>query len=213
MKPDLIYFQEKIDHYNKMCFGNRLPKIPIVLNSRKIRIGAYRRVDQRDGEGNVSTMRCFEFSIRYDLPEEEFIDTIVHEMIHYYIDFMQLKDDGIHGSIFMKLKNEISEKYNIKITVEYEPDVEELINQLSHTRYIWMAELTNDEVAFAVVAKNRIRYINEILLNSGRFDNVRWFASNRNIFSTFPTNVNPRYHIISAEKLRHYLTGAEEINI
>ena len=40
---------------------------------------------------------------------------MVHEMIHYYIHLHQIEDDDLHGSVFMKMANEMNEKYGLHI--------------------------------------------------------------------------------------------------
>ena len=53
---------------------------------------------------------CFDYS------EKDFIDTMVHEMIHYYIAWNRIKDNGAHGKEFMKIAKKLNEKYGLNIT-------------------------------------------------------------------------------------------------
>jgi predicted SprT family Zn-dependent metalloprotease len=41
---------------------------------------------------------------------------MVHEMIHYYIAWNRIKDNNAHGKEFMKIANELKEKYGLNIT-------------------------------------------------------------------------------------------------
>ena len=53
---------------------------------------------------------CFEFD------EKDFMEIMVHEMIHYYIALNGIKDNGAHGKEFMKIANELKEKFGLDIT-------------------------------------------------------------------------------------------------
>ena len=55
-------------------------------------------------------------SLTLDLPEQEVEDTILHEMIHYYIAEHQIKDNKAHGREFMRMAQELNEKYGLHIT-------------------------------------------------------------------------------------------------
>jgi len=50
----------------------------------------------------------FRISTVIDLPEREVEDTILHEMIHYYILSNQMQDTSAHGEIFMRMMKDIN---------------------------------------------------------------------------------------------------------
>lgn len=52
----------------------------------------------------------------FDYPQKNFIEIMVHEMIHYYIAWNRIKDNNPHGKEFMKIANELKEKYDLNIT-------------------------------------------------------------------------------------------------
>ena len=52
----------------------------------------------------------------YDFPEEDFREIMVHELIHYYIAWNGIKDNKDHGREFMRIANEINEKYGLNVT-------------------------------------------------------------------------------------------------
>ena len=52
----------------------------------------------------------------FDYPQKKFIEIMVHEMIHYYIAWNRIKDNNAHGKEFMKIANELKEKYDLNIT-------------------------------------------------------------------------------------------------
>ena len=52
----------------------------------------------------------------FDYPEKDFIETMVHEMIHYYIAWNRIKVIRSHGRVFMRMANEMKEKYGLNVT-------------------------------------------------------------------------------------------------
>ena len=60
--------------------------------------------------------KCIIFSDYFDFDEETFINIMAHEMIHYYIAEHQIKDNKAHGREFMRIAQELNEKYGLHIT-------------------------------------------------------------------------------------------------
>jgi hypothetical protein len=52
----------------------------------------------------------------FDYPEKDFVEIMIHEMIHYYIAWNRIKDNKSHGKEFMRMANEMKEKYGLNIT-------------------------------------------------------------------------------------------------
>ena len=63
---------------------------------------------------------------RADLPEELVEDTILHEMIHYFIAVNQLHDTRTHGQIFRREMKRINEMGGRHISISYRPNSEQL---------------------------------------------------------------------------------------
>ena len=122
MRPTLDYIIEKFDYYNQLCFDGKLKRPPILLNTRYSAMGQTGGVGEIDENGKIhwSELRI-EISVRRDLPEYEYIDTLVHEMIHYYIMSNDMEDDSPHGRLFRQKMEEITNKHGIRITIQYDP--------------------------------------------------------------------------------------------
>ena len=52
----------------------------------------------------------------FDYPEKDFVETMVHEMIHYYIAWNRIKVIRSHGRVFMRMATEMKEKYGLNVT-------------------------------------------------------------------------------------------------
>lgn len=212
MRPTLDYIKEKFDYYNKLCFDGKLPMPPIKLNLRYGQMGVTRsRLVQTETGKWHNTDLSIEISIRQDLPEEEYIDTLVHEMIHYYLAYNDVFDDSPHGTAFRQKMQQITKEYGVKVTIAFDPSDEYLVNTVSHTRYVCVAEFNDERMGLAVVAKNKLFELWRLMQHIANTKNIRWFVSNRAIFRKYPVLVSPRLIIEDADKIHHYLTGAKEL--
>lgn len=212
MRPTLQYIKDKFNYYNELCFNNSLPELPITLNVRNSQLGLTKFKTIRNADGTTTNYDfSIEISVRLDLPESEYIDTIVHEMIHYYIEYNNIKDDSEHGHIFMNMVKDIKQKYGITVTVSYNPGEEELINTITRYRYICIASLKDGTSGLAVVAKNKVWELWDIMPQISDVVSVKWYVSNRAIFNSFPVAVSPSLIIMDTDKAQRYLTGAQEL--
>ena len=86
MKATIPYVEKKFEEFNQQMFAGKLPKLPIELSDAKTFLGqiVFKRRKVDDGKEEHYDFRL-RINTRIDLPEEEIEDTIIHEMIHYFI--------------------------------------------------------------------------------------------------------------------------------
>ena len=120
MIPDIAFIQRAYDKFNALCFEGALPPIPFKLTRARTFLGkvAY-KVKRGVFTGPKIKDCCMRISTSFDLPEAEWEDVIIHEMIHYYILVNGLRDTSTHGQIFRRMMNDINLKYGRHITVRY----------------------------------------------------------------------------------------------
>lgn len=212
MRPTLEYIIDRFDYYNQLCFDGALKRPPIRLNTRYATMGTTRGELRLGLDGKTNwTNITIEISARRDLPEYEYTDTLVHEMIHYYIMSNNLEDDSPHGTLFHRKMDEISQRYGIRITIAFDPSEEEMVNTRTRNRFVCTAESDDGHMLFAVIARNKMFQFWDLIHRIKGISNVRWYVSNRQIFENFPVAVSPNLMYIDADKLHHYLTGAKEL--
>ena len=103
---------EQFDKWNKTIFNNELPVPAFELMQTKRMLGQFKW--QRISHDQLGyTIRISTF---YDRPMASYIDTIVHEMLHYYIKFKGIKDTSSHGREWKRMAAKISSKYGLTIT-------------------------------------------------------------------------------------------------
>jgi predicted SprT family Zn-dependent metalloprotease len=212
MRPTLQYIEEKFEYFNNLCFGGILTMPPIRLTLRYATMGCTKFDTNIDKNGNITNSNfSIEISIRKDLPEEEYIDTIIHEMIHYYIFSNNLHDTSLHGDLFKAKMNEIMEKFGIRVSIAFNPSDEDLVKERSHPHYVCVIDFADNTLGMAVVAKNKLFSFWDAISEQDKVRDVKWFISDRAIFRKFPTQVSLGCLIIDADKVHHYLTGALEL--
>jgi len=103
---------------NKKYFNNSLPTPIFEAVGRFDLLGKFEWHNNGKNDKKPIRDQIIKMSSYYDYPENDFIDTMVHEMIHYYIAWNRIKDNKSHGKEFMKIANELNEKYGLNITIK-----------------------------------------------------------------------------------------------
>lgn len=121
MIPTIEYIQHHFDEYNARFFGGALPPIRIKLSNARTFLGKVTFTRHRSWLFGPTRNENFVLRInaRIDLPEELVQDTILHEMIHYYIAVNQLRDTSTHGRLFRGEMKRINAAGNRHITISY----------------------------------------------------------------------------------------------
>ena len=120
MKPDVPYIEAKFQEFNSLMFDNALPPVPVALSKASSYVGLCTFKTRRHLFGKVEHYDFrLRFSTRLDLPEAEVEDTIIHEMIHYYIRLNRIKDTSAHGKVFRQMMNELNSRFGRHITISH----------------------------------------------------------------------------------------------
>ena len=119
MRATVDYVKAKFDQFNRQMFAGKLPPIPIELSNAKTFLGMCSYRKRRIG----NRVEMFDFRLRIntriDLPEQEVEDTIIHEMIHYYIGYFRLADSSAHGPRFRQIMDTINTRYGRHIRISH----------------------------------------------------------------------------------------------
>ena len=128
MRPTIEYIQTRFNEYNARFFEGTLPPIPVKLSNAQTFLGklCFKRKRKWLFGDYYNTGFVLRINTRADLPEELVEDTILHEMIHYYIAFNQWSDTSTHGQLFRREMKRINEKGGRHISISYRPNPEQL---------------------------------------------------------------------------------------
>lgn len=157
-KTTNIYEIAKIfQECNKEYFNSELPIPTFAFFSSKKIVGRY--VATRNFLGLVYNSKIL-LSTYYDFSNKSFLtDTILHEMIHYYIAYKSIGDNKTHGRMFQYYMNKINKQGNRNITI-YAENVS-LIKKVESNLIIFYDKEINSNILIKVGKK----YVSEYIKN------------------------------------------------
>lgn len=219
MKPTVKYIEKKFDEFNIRMFGGRLPKLPIELSDASTFLGQCVFQQQRMSDG---TMRYGNFRLRIntrvDYPEQVIEDTIIHEMIHYFILWSGLIDTSAHGDIFKALMRSINNAHNRNISISHRNTPEQREQAVS-TRRTWhiiaVIHMKSGQRGIKVlprVAPKVIEY-HRVVTSQSTVSHVELYLHDNPFFNRYPTSAALRVYDIDRNVLEEHLKGAQKIAI
>ena len=217
MTPTLQYVQEKFREYNQLFFKGALPEIPVELSDAKGFIGVCKYKKRRLEDDSVE-LYDFRLSIntRIDLPEEEIEDTIIHEMIHYFIGINRLEDSSSHGPMFQHLMNTINQRYGRHITISHKgtkEEAEQAIDKRARWHVIAVVTFFGGRKGIKVLPRvmERILVYNNGLSKAQGVESIDFFMSNDPFFNRFPNSAALNVYDLPREDLDAHLVGAKKV--
>lgn len=215
MRPSVEYVERKFEEFNTLIFGGKLSKLPFKISNARTFLGQikYFREKNDDGEWNFYGF-TFHVSDKLDLPEEIVEDTIIHEMIHYYILSNQMQDNAPHGDLFLHKMEEINNTFNRKITVSHKGTSTEANTDTEKRRHlICISRFKDGNRAVTVSADNpRILFrIWDEIARMAQIDEFKWVYTTDPYFNRIPRAQNAKFYRIPTDELRPHLANVEEL--
>ena len=202
MKPTVPYIQSRFDEFNACYFGGSLPPVPIRLSHAKGFLGKLTFTRRKQGlfRGYKNEDFVLRINVRIDLPEPLIEDTILHEMIHYFIAFNQLKDTSTHGQLFRREMARINAEGNRHITISHRLSASEKAQAIIHkTRAVALVRFTDGKTGIKVVPNNpeHIRYWDKTAKRRFPVSSIEWLLSSDDYFARFPSSVAMKIYLIA----------------
>ena len=214
MKATEEYIKEHFDVYNRTMFGGTLPVPPIHLTNARTYMGQMtcRKRVGLFGKKHFSNY-ALRFSKRFDFTEEELQDTLIHEMIHYYISYHQLQDSSAHGQRFRQMMNEINQKYGRHITISHRSSQEERLQVIGNRptpRVFAVIELADGKQYIKAVPRivQRIRTMHRWLNSSPDIRSVTWYYSTDPYFALFPSSMGRKMQLLHMDEAEPHIREA-----
>ena len=217
MKATIPYIEQKFEEFNRQMFGGKLPKIPVELSDAKTFLGqcVYKKRRKPFGKTELYDFRL-RINTRIDLPEREVEDTIIHEMIHYYIGYNKLEDVSAHGPLFLSIMNEINRKFGRNLTVSHkstQEQREQLQDKRSHYHVIAVVNFHDGRIGIKVlprVLSSILYYYNNVLANK-EISSIQLYMSNNVFFNRYPNSSALKVHFLETDEINKQLEGAEKM--
>ena len=194
MKADLEYVQEKFREFNVRMFDGRLPEPPISITNAKTYFGvcAFRKHRKWNGRLEYSDFKI-RISRRFDLLQEEIDDTIIHEMIHYYIGLFSPADMPGHSALFRRMMADINTRYGRHISVSHRltPDQQEqAIDNRPKRHIVAKVVLKDGRTGIKVIPcmERHIRRYRRGMMASGKVSSIEFFETTDPFFNRFSSS-------------------------
>ena len=217
MIPTKSYIEQKFDEFNRQMFGGQLPRIPVVLSDAKSFLGkcTYKIRRRQDGKAEYYDYKL-RINTRADLPEREVEDTIIHEMIHYYIGLNRIEDISSHGPVFMQIMNAINKKFGRNITVSFkstDKQREQFVDKKPRYHVVAVVRLKNGKTGIKVLPKIVERILNYYynISRASEVTSVELYMTNDIFFNRFPNSAVLKAHEVDEKELFSHLNGAEKM--
>ncbi len=207
MRPTTEFIQSRFNEFNRLCFNGELPSLPIRLSNARTFMGQLACKQRRTWTG---VMEYYDYvlkiSTRVDLPEQEVEDTILHEMIHYYIKVNRIKDTSTHGTIFRQIMDDINSRFGRHITISFKPSErqsEEAIDKRRKWHVLAIARLSDGRIGIKILPRYKERILNfrrKVFLIKGVLS-VDFYFVDDPFYNRYPVSSVIKLHIISADDL------------
>jgi len=221
MVPDIPFIQASFDHFNELIFSGRLPKIPVALSKAASYVGLCTFKTRRHLFGRAEHYDFkLRFSTRFDLPENEVEDTVIHEMIHYYIRLNNIKDTSAHGKVFRQMMEQINSAYGRHITVSHRTTKEQreaALDKRPRLRYIAIVTFKDGRQGLKLLPhdERKVTAYHRALMRSRQVSSIDYYEGSDPWFNRFPTS--SAFNVIMApmEEVKEHLTasGLSQIHI
>lgn len=217
MKATIPYIERKFDEYNRRMFGGRLPMPPIVLSDAASFLGqCVSKVKTMPDGSKVYYDFKIRINTRMDLPEHVVEDTIIHEMIHYFIFYNGLRDTSPHGEIFKSLMRSINTHHNRNIAISHKVSAEQR-GQMTDTKRIWhiiaVVTMRNGRTGVKVLPRVIPKIADYYTKVSAVSDvaSIDLYLHDNPFFNRYPTSAALKIHEIDSSVLQAELKNARKL--
>lgn len=219
MIPTIPYIQQKFGEFNRLIFNGKLPELPIELSRAKSFLGV---VVYKKKRGLFGKVKNYDFrlriSTRLDLPEQEVEDTIIHEMIHYYIAYNNIRDTSTHGTIFRQMMNDINNHFGRHLTISHrstKEQKEQLVDKKSRPHVIAVVYFHNGTAGIKVLPRirERILYYRRSVMRSTEIQKVDLYFSTNPFFNRFPTSAALKVHPLDIHVITENTKDAQPLEL
>lgn len=219
MKPTIQYIEQKFKEFNTLMFGGKLTMPPIQLSNARTFVGQCAAKRRRTlFHGTQLYDFRLKFSVLFDLPECEWEDTIIHEMIHYYIGANGLKDTSSHGQLFRQIMDTINKRYgrNLTITHKSTPEQKEaVISKKKVWHVIALVYFADGRKGIKVLPRirQRITAYRSTMLRDPRISRIDLFMGNDPYFNRFPNSSAFNVILADEKEFMPHIDEAEPLEI
>ena len=218
MRVTIPYLTAAFNRFNKEIFKGKLEQPCIVLSTARSFLGAYSCKHTTGNRLLGHVVHVLKFSTSFDLPEDEWEDIVIHEMIHFYISVGKMHDDAPHGTLFRGLMAKINQTYGRHICIRHKSNKDNGQSEVHFKkkyRTVAVVRYTDGRVGIKVLPRvgESILYYYRNAMKSSIVDGIHLFLTHSDAFASFPSSKSLKVYIYDKDKLREDLKGAWQVVI
>lgn len=210
MQIDIIWLRENFQRLNKQYFDGVLPTPRFHIGRSRTRLGSL--AYKRPLHGGASF--ALSMSNYYDQTEYQFLNVLLHEMIHLSIAASGLRDTSPHGVVFRGMMARLNrEGWNISITTPMRGTPKAYTGSDTVIKnYLVLAIETMDgkyflssvNPKFAKTLNRRLEFVSEV----SRF---AWYTTNDRWFEDWPKVRSLRGRKVDETAYKKFTTSSHEL--
>lgn len=207
------YVERKFREFNEMCFDGALPMLPIKTSNARTFLGIVEcnRVPNDDGTWRFCNFRM-RISTLVDRPEAVVDDTILHEMIHYYILYNQLQDTAPHGELFLEKMHEINRKFDRNLSVSYSaPKGEADKDTEVREHLVCVMMLHSGQCCVTVAGRSRLFNLWDEVAARPEVAEWKWYRTTNPYFNRYQRSIVLKSYRVERDEVLANLTDAREL--
>ena len=219
MTPTVAYIEQKFREFNEQMFEGRLPMPPILLSKARTFVGQCAAKKRRTLlRGTQLYDFRLKFSVCFDLPEEDWENTIIHEMIHYCIGVNNLRDTSAHGRLFRQMMSDINQRFHRRVTISHTSTPAQR-EALYRSRVTWhviaLVHFTDGRKGLKVLPRirQRIDTYRRNMLRDPHISHIDLFLSNDTYFNRFPNSSSLNVVLPKDEEFMTHLQQATPLTL
>ena len=219
MKATIPFIRERFEQFNAQMFGGQLPQLSIRLSHARTFVGMCTFKRHRLLSGGMENYDFkLQISTQIDLSECELEDTIIHEMIHYYIGVHQWRDTSAHGRLFRQMMNDINERFGRQVTVSHQSTKaqrEQTVDKVAHYHVVAVVRFKDGRVGIKVLPRisQRIFYYYQHVGAHKDVAHVVLYMAHDAFFNRFPNSSALKVHFVNEDDLTAPLKEAKLISV
>lgn len=190
MTPSIDFLQGQFHTFNKAYFDGALPMPRFVINHARTVLGQFVCTKKNVWSFFESKPRNCTIKISgfYDMPERECQNTLLHEMIHYYIFYKRIKDTSPHGRVFRQIMRRLNDEgWNVSVRGKTTGYAIAHRTDKDRFRTILAIKTTDGRFFVSVVQPSAIVKIEAMIKREPIIEFHTWLKSSDDNFSRFPT--------------------------
>lgn len=195
-------------YWNDAAFGSSLGPIPIRITKARSYNGQF-RVKTILRNGRKSYHPSIAISTFLDNSEDKIVDTLIHEMIHFYIWVNKIQDTSAHGNCFRRMMNDINRRFGRHITISTKVSAETQRSVTTSTvSAIAVCSMKDGRRLICVPARTRIKEVYHSLRNWNIVESVDMYVSTDSRLTVYPRIRTAKLYQIDQNTLDEIIAGA-----